>query len=217
MFTGLIEEVGRIERIDRGDLWARLEVRAQKVLADLARGDSIAVNGVCLTVTAFGEHTFTAEVMAETLARTNLGKLATGSRVNLERALPLGGRLGGHLVSGHVDGVGTIAARQPRGPAVLLFVRAPAELWPYLVAKGSVAVDGVSLTIVACEGGRFRVSLIPHTLAVTNLGRRRPGDAVNLEVDILARYVRHLLESLTSRGAGDGGVTWERLREAGFL
>jgi len=215
LFTGLIEEVGRIERIDRGDLWARLEVRAQKVLADLARGDSIAVNGVCLTVTAFGEHTFTAEVMAETLARTNLGKLATGSRVNLERALPLGGRLGGHLVSGHVDGVGTIAARQPRGPAVLLFVRAPAELWPYLVAKGSVAVDGVSLTVVERQGPIFCVSLFSHTLKETTLGEKAEGDEVNLEVDLIARYLAGLLAAREDKG--EQGLTAQFLQEHGFL
>lgn len=216
MFTGLIEEVGRIKRIERGGLWARLEIQARKVLADLARGDSIAVNGVCLTVTAFNEKTFTVEVMAETLSRTNLGRLDIGARVNLERALPLGGRLGGHLVSGHVDGVGTIAARQHQGPAVLLFIRAPAELWPYLVAKGSVAVDGVSLTIVERRGPIFSVSLVSHTLKETTLGEKAEGDEVNLEVDLIARYLAGLLAAREA-DKGREGLTAQFLREHGFL
>lgn len=217
MFTGIVEEVGRLRSLRRSSEGAELDISCRRVGEDLRPGDSIAVNGVCLTVVRADRGGFVAQAMPETLRRTNLGRLVPGEPVNLERALPLGGRLGGHLVTGHVDATGTVTSMRPEGDAVLMEVSAPPDLHPYLAPRGSVAVDGVSLTIVASGGGRFRVSLIPHTLAVTNLGRRRPGDAVNLEVDILARYVRHLLEALTAGTAENGGVTWERLREAGFV
>jgi riboflavin synthase len=217
MFTGIIEEVGRLRSLRRSSEGAELDVSCRRVREDLRPGDSVAVNGVCLTAVRADGEGFVAQVMPETLRRTNLGRLVPGALVNLERALPLGGRVGGHLVTGHVDATGVVTSMRSEGDAVLMEVTGPAELFPYLAPRGSVAVDGVSLTVVACEGDRFRVSLIPHTLAVTNLGCRRPGDAVNLEVDILARYVRHLLEFMATGVPANGGITWERLREAGFV
>jgi riboflavin synthase len=217
MFTGIVEEVGRLRSLRRSSQGAELDISCRRVGEDLRPGDSMAVNGVCLTVVRADGQGFVAQAMPETLRRTNLGRLVPGALVNLERALPLGGRVGGHLVTGHVDATGTVTSMRPEGDAVLMEVSAPRDLLPYLAPRGSVAVDGVSLTIVACEGDHFQVSLIPHTLAVTNLGHRRPGDAVNLEVDILARYVRHLLEVLTTGAPQSAGVTWERLREVGFV
>lgn len=204
-----------------------MEVSCRRVWEDLRPGDSVAVNGVCLTVVRAGSGRFVVQAMPETLRRTNLEHLAPGDGVNLERSLSLGGRLGGHLVTGHVDATGTVASLRPDGDAVIMDIATPPELLPYLAPRGSVAVDGVSLTIAGTrrdpggEQGRFWVSLIPHTRAVTNLGRRKPGDVVNLEVDILARYVKHLLQ-LAGEGAGrgsgeEGGISVERLREVGFL
>jgi len=187
MFTGIIEEVGRVAAA----VGLRLAVACG--FDDLAIGDSIAVNGVCLTVMELEAGTFTAELSEETLARTSLGTLAGGSAVNLERPVPVGGRLGGHVVQGHVDGTGTIAALDPQEGSVLMWIEAPRALRRYLVEKGSVAVDGVSLTVAGVRGDAFSVALIPHTLTATTLQSKAPGDAVNLEVDILAKYVESLL------------------------
>lgn len=203
MFTGLVEEKGTVEAVeDLGDA-ARLTVRAPLVTSDAGHGDSISVNGCCLTVAAQGPDTFSADVMAESLARTSLGDLAVGDAVNLERALAAGARMGGHVVQGHVDGTGTLLDRTPTEHWEVLRFSLPAELARYVVEKGSITVDGTSLTVVEVRdddpsqergGSWFSVSLIPTTLADTTLGGLAPGDRVNLEVDILAKYVERLLE-----------------------
>jgi riboflavin synthase len=199
MFTGIVEERGEVAAVDTDAGAATLTVRGPRVTADAGLGDSIAVNGVCLTVTTVAGGAFTADVMAETLARTALGALAPGSPVNLERPLRLGGRLGGHLVQGHVDAVATIVSRSPGAHWDVVRIALPPGVARYVVEKGSVAVDGVSLTVSAVGGGQrgdppwFEVSLIPATLAGTTLGGARPGSSVNLEVDIIGKYVERLL------------------------
>ncbi|MFI9463176.1 riboflavin synthase [Streptomyces xiamenensis] len=193
MFTGIVEELGEVAAIEtRGDS-VRLRLRGPLVSDGAAHGDSIAVNGVCLTVTDTGDGTFSADVMAETLKRSSLGALTTGSRVNLERPMALGGRLGGHLVQGHVDGTGTVLAREPAEHWELVTVSLPAELSRYVVDKGSITVDGVSLTVVEAGEDRFTISLIPTTLELTTLGIKQPGDPVNLEVDVIAKYVERMV------------------------
>ena len=200
MFTGIVEELGTVESIeDQGDA-IRLTIRAQQVLADAALGDSIAVNGCCLTVSARNETTWTADVMQETLDKTSLASARPGDPVNLERAATLQTRLGGHLVQGHVDGVGIVEDRAPSEHWDLVTISMPPELGRYLVDKGSITVDGVSLTVVDAGEDRFRVSLIPETLARTTLGSRRPGDRVNLEVDVIAKHVEKLLASERNDG-----------------
>jgi len=195
MFTGIVEELGEVVALERGGgASARLAVRGPVVTAGAAAGDSIAVNGVCLTVTGLSGDVFTADVMKETLDRSSLGALEPGSPVNLERAVPAGGRLGGHIVQGHVDGVGTVLSREPGDNWEIVRFSFPPALSRYVVEKGSIAVDGVSLTVVEAAGDSFTVSLIPTTLELTTLGRKRPGDPVNLEVDVIAKYVERLLE-----------------------
>ncbi|WP_129838308.1 riboflavin synthase [Streptomyces sp. RFCAC02] len=189
MFTGIVEELGEVVALESTGASARLRLRGRLVTEDAGHGDSIAVNGVCLTVAAHGEGEFTADVMAETLRRTTLGSLAPGDRVNLERPVALGGRFGGHLVQGHVDGVGTVVDRTPGDAWESVTVALPPGLARYVADKGSVAVDGVSLTVVAAGDDSFTVGLIPTTLASTTLGLRRPGEPVNLEVDVLAKYL----------------------------
>lgn len=189
MFTGIVEEMGTVREAG-GD---RLSVACADVLPGTAVGDSVSVDGVCLTVTDLDPAGFVADVMGETLARTTLGRLQRGSAVNLERPLRADGRLGGHLVQGHVDGVGTVTAVVPRDAWTEMAIRLPDGLGPYVVEKGSIAVDGVSLTVMGVDGETFRVGLIPHTLAVTALGGRAVGDPVNLEADIVAKYVERLL------------------------
>jgi riboflavin synthase len=200
MFTGIVEELGTVEALERQSDAVRLTVRAASVLEDVGLGDSIAVNGVCLTVVSTGStdgiaaDTWTADVMAETLAKTGLGSLTHGDRVNLERAVTAGTRLGGHLVQGHVDAVGHVVRRDPGEHWDVVTLSMPAELAPYLVDKGSITVDGVSLTVVEAGEESFTVSLIPETLRRTTLGFRVPGDAVNLEVDVIGKYVARQLE-----------------------
>ncbi|MDT0309439.1 riboflavin synthase [Streptomyces sp. DSM 44917] len=201
MFTGIIEELGEVVAIERGGDSARLRLRGPLVTEGAGHGDSIAVNGVCLTVVEHGEGEFTADVMAETLHRSSLGALVPGSRVNLERPMALGGRLGGHLVQGHVDGTGTILERVPGDQWESVTVSLPEHLARYVVDKGSITVDGVSLTVVTAGPDRFTLGLIPTTLALTTLGIKGPGDPVNLEVDVLAKYVERLL----AHGAQAGG------------
>lgn len=208
MFTGLVETLGVVRRIAADGAGRTLTVAAPAFAAALAVGESVAVNGACLTVTAHDAETCTFQAGPETLRRTNLGDLAAGDRVNLERSLRVGDRLGGHWVQGHVDGVGRIAERLRQGDWELFWFACPAELARQMVPKGSVAVDGVSLTLVDVAAERFSVALIPHTLALTTLGFKPPGAAVNLETDILAKYVWKCLHG--------GGVTPETLRDAGF-
>ncbi|MCM2418227.1 riboflavin synthase [Streptomyces sp. RKAG293] len=193
MFTGIVEELGEITAVEELGDASRFRVRGPVVTEGAKHGDSIAVNGVCLTVVDFGDGEFTADVMAETLSRSSLGALAAGSRVNLERPMALGGRLGGHLVQGHVDGTGTIVERKPAEHWEIVKVSLPAELTRYVVEKGSITVDGISLTVVDAGPDYFTISLIPTTLALTTLGFKQPGDPVNLEVDVLAKYVERLL------------------------
>jgi len=194
LFTGIVEELGTVEALERQSDAVRLIVRAATVLEDTGSGDSISVNGCCLTVAERTEATWTADVMAETLARTGLGVLAAGDRVNLERAVTAGTRLGGHLVQGHVDAVGHVVRREPGEHWDVVTVAMPRELAPYLVDQGSVTVDGVSLTVVEAGEDEFTVSLIPETLRRTTLGFREPGDPVNLEVDVIGKYVARQLE-----------------------
>ncbi len=200
MFTGIVEEVGTlVVREDQIDA-ARLEIRANRVLQDVALGDSIAVDGVCLTVTSVQDGVWSTDVMAETLRRSSLGKAEAGQRVNLERAVTPSTRLGGHIVQGHVDGVGTVLTRTPAEHWEVVRISLPTGLARYVVEKGSITVDGVSLTVSAVSSATdpepwFEVSLIPTTLRETTLGARTPGDPVNLEVDVIAKHVERLLEA----------------------
>ncbi len=203
MFTGIVEELGTVEAVEELTDAARLTVRGPLVTSDARHGSSIAVNGVCLTVVTQTDSTFTADVMHETLRRSSLGELQPGSRVNLERPVTLADRLGGHLVQGHVDGVARILAREPGDHWEVVRIELPAALARYVVQKGSVTVDGVSLTVASLDGATFDVSLIPTTLELTTLGYKQPGDLVNLEVDVVAKYVERLLES--SGSAGEDG------------
>ncbi len=194
MFTGIVEEMGRVLRLVPAEQGIRLDVEGPLVSAGLAVGDSIAVNGVCLTVVATTTTGFSADVVKETLDRTNLGHLQPESTVDLERPMPASGRFDGHIVQGHVDGVGRVVHLSPEGEGVRMTITMPDRLQRFAVEKGSVTVDGVSLTIAELVAGGFVVALIPHTLAVTVLGHRQPGDLVNLEVDVIAKYVERLLE-----------------------
>lgn len=194
MFTGLVEEIGVVEELEQLDDAVRIAVRAPKVTGDAAPGDSIAVDGVCLTVVENSDGVFTADVMRETLKRSRLGSYTAGARVNLERALAAGQRLGGHIVQGHVDGVGELVSRDAAAHWEVLRFTLPSALERYVVEKGSIAVNGTSLTVSALGAGFFEVSLIPTTLAQTTAGQLQPGDPVNLEVDIVAKYVERLVQ-----------------------
>ena len=195
MFTGIVEEVGRVGAVDARPGLTRLRITAERVLDGLQIGDSIAVNGTCLTVVAFDDSGFEADASNETLALTTLGELDVGRALNLERAMRPTDRLGGHLVSGHVDGVGTVVHAWADGRAQRWVFEAPASLRRYIAAKGSICVDGVSLTVNAVDDRGFEVTLVPHTIAHTAFGETRAGDPVNLEVDLLARYVERLLHA----------------------
>ena len=205
MFTGIVEEIGAVGAPRPG----KLTVSAAKVLLGTRVGDSIAVNGACLTVNSVDTGSFCVDVMPETLRRTNLGSLHVGDRVNLERALLVGGRLGGHLVQGHIDATGNIVSMAPEGKAILARCAASRDLMRYVVEKGFIAVDGVSLTVAGCDETTFTVSLVAYTRENTTLGNRRSGDQVNLEVDVIAKYVDKLRE-------GRGGITLSFLSEHGF-
>lgn len=195
MFTGIVEERGEVVETDHRGESAILRIRGPKVAGDARAGDSIAVNGVCLTVVAVNGPTFSADVMAESLQRTSIGALVAGDPVNLERATPVGGRLGGHVVQGHVDGTGVLLSRTPGDAWELVRFGLPAELSRYVAEKGSITVDGVSLTVTAVGSDFFEVGLIPTTLVTTTLGVRAVGEPVNLEVDVLAKYVERLLQA----------------------
>jgi riboflavin synthase len=201
MFTGLVETLGTVVALTPENAGKRLSVRAGAVAGELTLGESIAVNGACLTIVARHDATFDLQAGPETLARTNLGTLAAGDRVNLERSLRVGDRLGGHLVQGHVDAVGVVDDRQSEGEWLTMWFRCPPELTAEMVSKGSIAVDGVSLTLVEVTADRFSVALIPHTLALTTLGFKQRGDSVNLETDVLGKYVVKYLRNLSSSGA----------------
>lgn len=206
MFTGIIEEVGIVKSVRSG----QIAIFATKVLEGTKLGDSLAVNGACLTVRALNASSFSVDVMPETLRRTNLGLLRPGARVNLERALVVGGRLGGHFVQGHVDATGRVVSLLPEAEAVIAKYAAPPEVMRYIVEKGFIAVDGVSLTVIGCDTTSFDVSLVSYSQENTILSSRRPGDLVNLEVDIIAKYVEQLKERR-------GGITTDFLAKHGFL
>lgn len=210
MFTGIIEEIGKIKSIARGGRSVALVIEARKVLEDTKVGDSIATNGVCLTVTSMTEQLFQADVMPETMSRSNLGALKPGDRVNLERALCLSSRLGGHLVAGHIDGTGRITGMERDDMAIWITVSAPSKILRYVIEKGSITIDGVSLTVAYVDETVFRVSVIPHTQEETTLTAKHAGDVVNLENDMIARYVEKLMQP------AKGGMTMEFLMENGF-
>ncbi len=212
MFTGIIEETGKALRVEHGGVW----IQAKKVLEGTKTGDSIAVNGVCLTVVTIKSTEFMADVMPETLKRSSLGQLKAGSRVNLERAMAADGRFGGHIVSGHIDGTGTVASITKDSNAVRFQILAPEEILRGIVEKGSVAIDGISLTVTAVEKDRFEVSVIPHTLGETVLSDRKKGSVVNLENDIIGKYVERLLAFEKENAQSRPALTKEFLIRAGF-
>ena len=212
MFTGIIEEIGKVSAIRHGSNSSQITVRAERVPGDLRMGDSVNTNGACLTVVAFDGASFTVDVMPETMKRTNLGELRTGSPVNLERALKLSDRLGGHLVSGHIDGTGKIASRWTDENAEWFRITAGAEILKYIADKGSVAVDGISLTVVEAGDSSFTVSVIPHTKHETAISGKKTGDTVNIECDMIAKY----LEKLTTNGRASGRISLEFLAGNGF-
>lgn len=225
MFTGIIEEVGTVMSVKSSANAMKLTIRAPKVTQDINMGDSIAVNGICLTACGLGRESFTVDVMGETLSRTSLKVLKCGSHVNLERALTLNGRLGGHIVSGHIDGTGTVTAIKNDDIARLITISAPQAVMDLIVEKGSVAVDGISLTVASVSSGDFTVSVIPHTMDNTILTEKTPGDTVNLENDCIGKYVRKLMElsehemqdAAARRCSGKSRVTAGFLTENGFF
>jgi riboflavin synthase len=214
MFTGIVEEVGHIRHLTQIANGARLEIAAQTVLAEAKPGDSIAVNGVCLTLVAQGSDWFAADLSAETLRRTSLQQARTGTRVNLERALLPTTRLGGHIMQGHVDGTGHLIEAQPIGEGWTVHIGFPAELGRYIVEKGSIAVDGISLTVAALGDNWFEIAVIPHTWKMTNLGTLERGALVNLEVDVIAKYVEKMLQPHVA--PRKGSLTLEKLSELGY-
>ena len=199
IFTGIVEETGKIESVANGNKSAIITIIADKVLKGTKIGDSIAVNGVCLTVTSISGNKFTADVMAETIRRSSLGTLKHGSKVNLERAMAADGRFGGHIVSGHIDGTGTICSLEREDNAVWVEIETPDKLLKYIVEKGSIAIDGISLTVASLTDDSFSVSVIPHTGEETTLLAKKPGDIVNLENDIVGKYVDRLMNFNTSQ------------------
>ncbi len=212
MFTGIIEEIGKIQTVRKGAASSSISVQAKKVMEDVHIGDSIAVNGVCLTVTTFSQGGFTADVMHETFNRSSLGSLQTGSPVNLERAMPSNGRFGGHIVSGHIDGTGTVSTIQKDDNAVWYTIKTAPGILRYIVEKGSVAIDGISLTVATVERDCFSVSIIPHTASITTLSNRRVGDTVNLENDCIGKYVERLMGIQQSKH----NITADFLTKYGF-
>ena len=214
MFTGIVEEVGQVKAIGNGTL----QIQATKVLEDVKLGDSIAVNGICLTVTGFNSHSFQADVMPETIKRTSLGELKLGSPVNLERALTLSSRLGGHIVSGHIDGTGRIVSLKEDKNAILMKIQADGAILRYIVEKGSVALDGISLTVAQVDSRDFTVSLIPHTRQVTNLSVKGEGSLINIENDVVGKYVAKLLQPAGESAdvAAKSSITMDFLKENGF-
>lgn len=215
MFTGLIEETGKVVSIKKGRDFARLEIEAFKILEDVNIGDSIAVNGLCLTAVSIGNNTFEADVMAESLRRSSLGALRPGSDVNLERAVKAGGRLGGHIVSGHIDGTGRILSLEKEGIATVMTIGTSQSIAYYIVEKGSVAIDGISLTVMDSKKDSFRVGIIPHTGGETTLLRKAVGDIVNIETDVIGKYTEHFLKE-KKPGTGED-ITMDFLVENGFF
>ncbi len=221
MFTGIIEETGEIIAVRRGQISSQLTIRGNLIFDDLHIGDSVAVNGVCLTATSIKDNSFTADVMAETLRKTNLGTFTNGTRVNLERAMAADGRFGGHIVSGHIDGTGTIKSINREDNAVWVKIHASADIMKFIIEKGSIAIDGISLTVAARENEFFSVSIIPHTGSETVLLKKREGAVVNLENDVIGKYVEHLLhfdsEAVVKKSGSQSVITSEMLMQNGFI
>lgn len=220
MFTGIIEEIGEVSSIKKGAQSAVITIRARKVLEDMHLGDSIAVNGICLTTVSIGRDSYSADVMHETLRRTNLGDLRSGSKVNLERAMAADGRFGGHMVAGHVDGTGTITSMTRDDNAIWMTIDTKEEILKYIIEKGSIAIDGISLTVASVTDKNFSVSVIPHTGLHTTLLDKKPGDTVNLENDLVGKYVEKLLgyhdkDQGDSKGK-ESKITMAFLAENGF-
>lgn len=216
MFTGIIEETGTVRSVTKGKASAVLTIEADKVLEGTKTGDSIAVNGVCLTATSIAGKTFQADVMAETLRRSSLGALARGSRVNLERAMAADGRFGGHMVSGHIDGTGTVLSLKQEDNAVWVEIQAAPGILKLIVEKGSIAIDGISLTVAKVAETSFAVSIIPHTGKETTLLKKKPGEVVNLENDVIGKYVERLLHFPEPEEQRESGITMDFLVKNGF-
>lgn len=217
MFTGLVEELGTVKKISHGAQSVRITITANKVITDIQLGDSIAVNGTCLTAVDYNSSSFTADVMPETVQRTVLSSLKVGDSVNLERCLRLGDRFGGHIVSGHVDGVGTITKKEKKDIAIIVTVTADLSILRYIIPKGSIAIDGTSLTVVEVAQNWFTVSLIPHTAGLTTVGLKSPGEPVNLEVDMIGKYVERLINNPAVPKAQNSKITNEFLESNGFM
>lgn len=215
MFTGIVEEMGSVAAIKRGAKSSVLTISGDVIFDDMGLGDSIAVNGVCLTVTRFADKRFDADVMNETLSRSSLGDLALGSRVNLERAMPMNGRFGGHIVSGHIDGVGTVAEITRDDNAIWYRIAVNPEVMRYIVEKGSVALDGISLTVAKLSQGDFSVSIIPHTVENTVLSQKKVGDIINVENDVIGKYVERLMSN-KQPDEQQSSITLEFLSKHGF-
>lgn len=216
MFTGIVEEVGMVKSIKMGAKSAIITIQADKVMEDIHLGDSIAANGVCLTVTSFDRNSYSVDVMHETLRRTNLGSLKSGSRVNLERAMASDGRFGGHIVAGHIDDTGTIISMEKDDNAIWITVQTKPQVLKYIVEKGSIAMDGISLTVARVSEKDFAVSVIPHTGSNTTLLEKKPGDTVNLETDMVGKYVEKLLTWNVEEEKESSGITMDFLKSHGF-
>lgn len=218
MFTGIVEEIGRIKQIHRSGDGASMIIEAKEVLKDVKLGDSIATNGVCLTVNKFDSTYFQVDIMAETIRNSNLKFLKEGSLVNLERALAVGDRLGGHIVSGHIDGVGIIHQFEKEDNAIWITVKAPPEILKYIILRGSIAIDGVSLTVAYVDHECFKISMIPHTKDVTILIHKKVGDMVNLECDMMAKYIEKMLNiTMMENKPQKKDITMDLLKQNGFL
>ena len=216
MFTGIVEEKGIIRSLKINGSSGTIRIESRKVLEGTSIGDSIAVNGICLTVTSMGDGFFTADVMAETVRRSSLGSLSQGSDVNLERAMAGNGRFGGHIVSGHIDGTGTVRSLVREENAIWVTIETPPEILKYIVHKGSICIDGISLTVASVGSDNFKVSVIPHTGSETTLLSKRPGSPVNLENDIIAKYVERLMNYKEEENNISSGITMEMLAELGI-
>jgi len=216
VFSGIVESVGRVQSIRTDETGARVGVEAGDLLAGAKLGDSIAINGACMTVVKIKGEVFEADISPESLRMTNLGELKTGILVNLERALALGDRLGGHMVSGHIDGIGRIQSRRVDGDSVFLVVAAPSEVMRYVVFKGSIAVDGISLTVAKCDADSFAIAIIPHTSACTTLIDKKDGSLVNIETDLIGKFVEKLLAPHLGAQAILSDIPLNKLREHGY-
>lgn len=217
MFTGLIEEIGTINSIKKGNISLQITINSTKVIEDIKIGDSIATNGICLTVTKFTRDTFTVDIMPETLSVSSLANLSNGDNVNLERALSLGDRLGGHMVSGHIDGTGTIEDFKSEDNAKIITISASNDLLKYIIYKGSIAIDGVSLTVFYVDQSVFKVSIIPHTANVTTLLDKSTADKVNLECDVIGKYIEKLLLSNNTNNTSKNHISMSLLNDNGFI